>query len=968
MTRIDVAHRADLTDPEGVRFCRALGEAGLLIEGVRTYRAYLFEKSLSSETADGLARQLLVDPVLEVYAVGEPLPAPKGFSHRVEIARQAGVMDPVEGSLRRAAKELGIDLAGVKCMRGAWLSTSASPQVIQRAVEKALANPIVDQVQVDEPLAEAVWRFPAQSQARVEIPIRDLSAVALADLSRGRGWGLADSEMRAIQDHYRQVGREPTDVELETFAQTWSEHCSHKTFRGRIVCEGGTGAKTIDNLLKSTIARATQELARDFCVSVFEDNAGVIRLDDRWGLAFKVETHNHPSAIEPYGGAGTGIGGVIRDILGCGLGAKPILNLDVFCVGPLDADPARLPLGVLHPRRVLGGVVAGVRDYGNRMGIPTAAGAVSVHPGYIANPLVFCGTLGLIPLSAVVKRARPGDLVVVMGGRTGRDGIHGATFSSETLTAQSETASFGAVQIGDPITEKRAMDALLLARDRGLFTCVTDCGAGGLSSAVGEMAKDLGAEVDLDKVPLKYAGLTYREIWISESQERMVLAVPPAHWPTFQALCVAEETEAAAIGRFTGNNRLVLRFSGTVVAEMDLAFLHDGCPRPTLAASSRPEPDVPKERSPTGVAPGEALRKILAAVDVASKEWIVRQYDHEVQGMSAGKPLVGPFHDGPGDAAVLTPLRGQTLGAAVGLGLKVHYGMLDPYRMAASAIDEALRNVVAVGGDPARTAILDNFCWGDTRDPHQLHALTRAAEACYDIAKAFGTPFISGKDSLHNTYEVDGKRASIPPTLLVSALSVIPDVRHVTSMDFKRAGDAVYLVGLTRRELGGSLYHVLCGGAGGIVPAVDAEGSRRTFAALFEAIRAGCAAACHDLSEGGLGVALAEMAFAGNLGANINLGDVAVGADVAAAAEILFSESNGRFLVEVPPGKEGAFQMLMGLAKVPCQRIGRTQKEPVLRCRGEAGGIILEEPLSELKRVWQEVLPRAMEGPPPDEA
>ncbi len=929
--------------------------------GGRAYRAYLFEKTLDPAQADRLARGLLTDPVLDVFAIDRRLAAPAGFSRTVEIIRQPGVMDPVEGSLRRAAKDLGVELAGVKCLRGIWLATKEPAEAVRRAAEKALANPVVDLVQVDAPLLDAVWAFPASSVSRTELPIRNLAPEGLDALSRAGSYALSRAEMQAIQAHYRELGREPTDAELETFAQTWSEHCSHKAFKGRFVETGGK-ARVVDNLLKSTIAKATKDLARDFCVSVFEDNAGVIRFDDTWGLAFKVETHNHPSAIEPYGGAGTGVGGVIRDVIGCGLGAKPLLNVDIFCVGPLSTPDANLPAGTLPPRRILAGVVAGVRDYGNRMGIPTVAGAVSAHPGYTANPLVFCGTLGLIPLAKVRKAARAGDLVVVVGGRTGRDGIHGATFSSETLTEESETVSIGAVQIGDPITEKRAMDAILAARDRELFTCITDCGAGGLSSAVGEMAAELGAEVDLDKVPLKYAGLSYREIWISESQERMVLAVPPEKWPAFSSLCAAEGTEAAAIGRFTGGKRLVLRHRGEVVAEIDLAFLHGGCPRTELRVN--PPPPPPPERKPANVSPGDALKKILATLDVASKEWIVRQYDHEVQGMSAAQPFVGPAHEACGDAAVVIPVRGGVRGAAVGLGLKVHYGELDPYRMAASAIDEALRNVVAVGGDPARTAILDNFCWGDVRDPHEAGALLAASEACRDVATAFGTPFISGKDSLNNTYDAGGKRRSIPPTLLVSAVSVVPDAGKTVSMDAKCAGNALYLAGLTRREMGGSLYHVACGGSGGEVPAVDGDLSARTFAAVFAAIQKDCIAACHDLSEGGLAAALAEMAMAGRLGVEADLGLVPVAPGVADDAAILFSESNGRFLLEIPSGKEGAVEMVFGMLKVPCQRIGTVTAARRVVARGADGAAALDEPVEGLLAAWREALPRAMgEGP-----
>src|SRR5436309_2431094 len=395
--------------------------------------------------------------------------------------------------------------------------------------------------------------------------------------------------MKAIQQHFRDLGRDPTDVELETLAQTWSEHCSHKTLKGRINC----GDRVYDNLLKETIFAATQQVRRrlgpdDWCVSVFEDNAGVVRFDDRHHVCFKVETHNHPSAIEPYGGANTGLGGVIRDPMGTGLGARPVCNTDVFCFAPPDTPPEALPPGVLHPRKVMNGVVAGVRDYGNRMGIPTVNGAVLFDERYLGNPLVYCGTIGLIPVDRCQKAAVAGDLIVTLGGRTGRDGIHGATFSSLELTAESERVSGGAVQIGNAITEKKMIDVLLEARDRGLYHAITDCGAGGFSSAIGEMGEKLGAAVQLDKAPLKYEGLSYTEIWISEAQERMVLAVPPANWQALEALCASESVEATVLGTFEPTGRLRLSYQGEQVADLDMHFLHDGRPPVVRQATWKP--------------------------------------------------------------------------------------------------------------------------------------------------------------------------------------------------------------------------------------------------------------------------------------------------------------------------------------------------------------------------------------------
>ena len=573
--------------------------------------------------------------------------------------------------------------------------------------------------------------------------------------------------MQTIQNYFLDLGRDPTNAELESIAQTWSEHCSHKTLAGRIAYRDENGEQRFENMLKETIFAATRQIRRDlgeddWCVSVFEDNAGIVRFDDEHNIVFKVETHNHPSALEPYGGANTGIGGVIRDPMGTGLGAKPICNTDVFCFAPPDIATSDLPPGVLHPRRVMKGVVSGVRDYGNRMGIPTVNGAIYFDERYLGNPLVYCGNVGLIPRDKSRKEVKPGDWIVSVGGRTGRDGIHGATFSSAELTSESESLSGGAVQIGNAITEKMVLDVIMQARDRGLYSSVTDCGAGGFSSAVGEMGEKTGAEVWLDRAPLKYDGLSYTEIWISEAQERMVLSVPPESWDEFESLCRSEGVEASIIGKFVQTGRLLLKYNDNVVADLPMELLHDGRPPIVRDAVYEAPPTSPLELpAPGSLDLNGTLRKILGSLNVASKEWVIRQYDHEVQGGSVIKPLVGVENDGPGDAAVVRPVLNSYRGIAVSCGMNPHYGDFDTYHMAASAIDEAIRNCIAVGADPSRIAILDNFCWGYTDRPETLGSLVRAALACRDLAIAFGTPFISGKDSLNNefSYESEDRQA-----------------------------------------------------------------------------------------------------------------------------------------------------------------------------------------------------------------
>lgn len=717
--------------------------------------------------------------------------------------------------------------------------------------------------------------FPTPRQRPFElrhIPVRRLTDDELTRLSREAHLFLSLAEMRTIRDHFAKLHREPTDLELETLAQTWSEHCVHKTLKSSIVYRGedfgrpGTIEVRFANLLKDTIVAATAKLNREWCLSVFADNAGIVAFDNEYGIAFKVETHNHPSAIEPYGGAATGVGGCIRDIMGCGLGAKPIASTDVFCLAPPDFDSSRLPAGVLHPRRVLKGVVGGVRDYGNRMGIPTVNGAIYFDERYLANPLVFCGCIGLIPRNRIVKQPQSGDLIVVAGGRTGRDGIHGATFSSAELTEQHADEFAHAVQIGNAIEEKKLLDALLIARDDSdgcLYTAVTDCGAGGLSSAVGEMGAELGAVVDLEKVPLKYAGLRYDEIWISEAQERMVFAVPPDRIDRFLSVFTAEEVEATVFGTFTNDRILRARYNGASVGELEMSFLHDGLPRIVRSASWTSQPRTSAQGNNRTVScdlANDILLRSLSSLNVASKEWVIRQYDHEVQGRSVLKPLVGPGF-GPSDAAVLRPLYTSYQGIAIGCGLCPEWTDVDPYWMAVFAIDEAFRNVICVGGDPDHTSILDNFCWPKCDTEESLGALVRACRGAGDAAIAFGLPFISGKDSLNNEFTMSAdearrtglpQRLAIPGTLLISALAQIEDVRHCVSMDLKKPDNCLVL-------------------ASAPVDRQGMEKARSIHDLVAHCIRNGKVRSAHDVSDGGLATALSEMCIASGLGAAIDL-------------------------------------------------------------------------------------------------
>ena len=976
--QIDIYPAEGEFDREAERTSEEIRELGLGDSvSVRFARGFLVQGDLNHAGAVRLAETLLADPVTErsIVAIAgqEALCEPPGEQTTlVNVLPKPGVMDPVAASTISAARDAGLEVDAVRTLRKYWLGDLAA-DLLDPICRRALSNDSVEQVVVgplrlDQLDVGSAYRFEL-----VTVPIRALDEEGLERLSREGQLYLTVVEMRTIRDHFASIGRDPTDIELETIAQTWSEHCSHKTLAGRIHYRGpgpdgepGADERQYENMLKETIFEATQTIRRglgddDWCVSVFKDNAGVVTFDDRFHVCFKVETHNHPSALEPYGGANTGIGGVIRDPMGTGMGAKPVCNTDVFCFAPPDTPADAIPPGVLHPRRVIKGVVAGVRDYGNRMGIPTVNGAVYFDPRYLGNPLVYCGNVGVIPVGMEHKQVEPDDLIVAIGGRTGRDGIHGATFSSAELTSESESLSGGAVQIGNAITEKMVLDVLLQARDRGLYHAVTDCGAGGFSSAVGEMGEEVGAEVWLERAPLKYEGLSYTEIWISEAQERMVLAVPPESWDELRTLCESEGVEAAIIGRFAPGGRLRLTYQGHDVGDLSMDFLHNG--RPPVIRDAVYQPAVAAELELPEMSAAEhrdSLLKILGSYNVASKHWVIRQYDHEVQGGSVVKPLVGKDGDGPSDAAVVRPRIDSRRGLVIACGMNPHYGDYDTYQMAASAIDEAVRNAVACGADPARIAILDNFCWGYTDRPETLGSLVRAAIACQDLAVAFGTPFISGKDSLNNEFsyqDADGNRQTIaiPPSLLISAMGQIDDVGQAVTMDAKEAGNALFLVGHTRAELGGSHLSLVHGRSGGFVPIVESDLAKRTFHAIHQAIRLGRVRACHDLSEGGLAVAAVEMAMAGGLGMRLRIDEVfqdaSAGERTLTATEIMFSESNSRFLVEVPASLASEFEQSLHQAELPVFLLGTIEADDsVVVMHGDE--VVLDVATADAKRAW----------------
>jgi phosphoribosylformylglycinamidine synthase II len=968
---IEICPLASEIDREAARVldsCRSMRLNS--ITAVRAAKSFLVQGHLDPQQIESAALTLLVDTVVESHTIRKLSLAPEGQKPSddatgtlMNVMFKPGVTDNIAYSTKKALADLGFDVEAVSTCRKYWLNADATAAELKLLATKVLANDAIEHVTWGT-LALDSLSLGRDYQFRLQtVPIRDLNDDELVKLSKSGQLYLSLAEMQTIRTYFQDLQREPTDAELETIAQTWSEHCSHKTLGGRVHYRDESRDIQFQSMLKETIFAATKKIreqagADDWCVSVFRDNAGVVKFHDQYHACIKVETHNHPSALEPYGGANTGLGGVIRDPLGTGLGAKPICNTDVFCFAPPDTPYETLPPGVLHPQVVARGVVSGVRDYGNRMGIPTVNGAVYFDERYLGNPLVYCGNVALIPVNMVEKGARPGDFIVTVGGRTGRDGIHGATFSSAELTQESETLSGGAVQIGNAITEKMVVDVILEARDQGLYSAITDCGAGGFSSAVGEMGADCGAEVWLDKAPLKYTGLSYTEVWISEAQERMVLAVPPENWARFESICAAEGVEATIIGEFKDDHRLLLKYRDQVVGDMAMEFLHDGRP-PIVREAVYQAPPTGPINLPSRVSYDADLKRILGSLNVCSKEWIIRQYDHEVQAGSVIKPLVGIANDGPSDAAVVRPILNSNQGLVIACGMNPRYGDFDAYWMAASAIDEAMRNCVAVGADPGRVAILDNFCWGYTDRPETLGSLVRASLACYDVAIAFGTPFVSGKDSLNNEFSYfdesgTKKTVAIPASLLITAMGQMQDVRRAVTMDLKAPGNALYQVGETKDELGGSHFALVNSLTGGQVPQVNLGRAPKLFRAMHQAIQNGTVRSCHDCSEGGLAVAVAEMAFAGGIGAKLDLGPLSQSMSISCSTVLLFSESNTRWIVEVEPHRVSDFEQ--AFAGLPVSKLGATVSSETLEIRDAQGAVLVQSPLADLKSSWQKPL------------
>lgn len=958
-------------DPRAETLKKRLLADGMNVEDVAVTDVYTFEKDFGSGALAKIA-DALANPVLQRFLVDAPL-APKTFDFALEIGFLPGVTDNVATTV----KELVADLLKTPAEENGAVYTSQlyffTGDLARESVEKIgllKANKLIQSLAIkdfktfrkdggmDLPLPRVTLKNTATITVDLNVDDGALSTLGREGIAgpEGRRGPLALDlpSLHAIRDTFKKEGRAPTDVELESLAQTWSEHCKHTIFASEM-------DEIKDGLYKGLIKRATNEIrkkkgARDFCVSVFTDNAGGIVFDDDWVVADKAETHNSPSALDPYGGAITGIVGVNRDSLGFGMGAKPVLNRYGFCL----ADPRRendLYRGserrdpALPPRKIMDGVIDGVNAGGNQSGIPTPQGFLYFDDRFRGKPLIFVGTVGLIPRAVNgkpgwEKRARPGDAIVVAGGRVGQDGIHGATFSSEALGAGSPAT---AVQIGDPITQKKLSDAVVKeAREQGLYNSITDCGAGGISCSVAEMARESGGcDVELDKVPLKYPNLEPWKIWISESQERMTFAVPPEKTETFIALLKRRGVEATVIGTFTDTSRCVVRYGKETVMDMDMDFLHNGLPKKKLATVYK----KPTHPEPTFACPadlGPALGEMLERLNVTSFEFISHQYDHEVQAGSVIKPLQGKGAVN-GEAAIVRPVLTSDRAVVTSQGLHPRYSDIDTYAMAACSVDTAIRNAVSVGGDPDTLALMDNFCWCSSDEPQRLGELKAAAQACYDMATVYGTPFISGKDSMFNDfkgYDADGRpvKVSVPPTLLISSLSVIPDAQKCATLDVKMPGDLVYVLGVTKNELGASEYFAMRGALGNAVPQTDPQAALSLYRLFYQAIRQGLIASAISVNNGGLGAAFSKMAVGGELGLAIDLSRVAhEGMD--RDDFLLFSESQSRFAVTVDPAKKAAFEKHFGAVASLC---GAVSDNGRVILKGLAGKTVVDVPVATL--------------------
>jgi phosphoribosylformylglycinamidine synthase II len=989
-SRLEIQLKPELIDAEGMSIIRkASAYFGFTITDTRIIRVLTIDADLKSDQLERIRKEIFTNPVIEESSFTS---LANNFNWLIWVGLRPGVRDPA-GSTAVEAIE---DLLGIRFKQNESVYTSKIYQIrgdlrkddVETIAREILANDIIQQWKIynfDE------WND--QKGIGMNIPkvvldnlpqIRTFSIKSdeeLQHLSRERSLALQNSDIPVIRKYFLQedvllkrkaFGLDlPTDVELEYISQARSDHCNHNTFRGlfRYHDIATHHKEIVDNPFKTCIEAPTLQIKekKDWIVSVLWDNAGVGRFDENYYYVITGETHNSPSNIEAYGGAITGIVGIYRDPLGTGKGSKLILGTYGFCVGPRDYNGELKPH--LHPRRLLDGVIEGVRDGGNKSGIPTPFGQIVFDHSYMGKCLVYVTAMGIMPAtvkgaSSHQKRTNPGDLILMCGGRVGKDGIHGVTAASETY---SETTPAGHVQIGDPYTQKKMHDFLLQARDEGLIEFITDNGGGGLSSSVGESARwSNGCHVNLEKVPRKYEGLDPWEIWVSESQERMTVAVRPENIDRFMELSKKHAVETTIIGQYNDSGYLHLTFNGATCAYISMDLLKSSFPQWTFDAEwfSPPSRGL---KEPVWNEPEEAgslLKTMLKRPNICAKNWVQRQYDHEVQGGSIIKPLVGKDRDMVSDAAVVRPVLNSKKGIAITQAINPFYSLIDTYHMVAVTIDEAVRRCIAVGGDLSCIGGVDNFCWptiiyDPDKNPDGKYKAAQLVRACWalrDYTSAFEIPLLSGKDSMYTDGEVKGpsgrsEKISGLPTFQFTATTVVEDIRNCVTMDIKIPGDLVYILGETRDELGASEYYLMMDWVGCNVPTVDSEKVIPLYQALSRAIQNGLIASCHAVGRGGLGVNFALSAIGGDLGMDINLRSVPVDKELS-NTRLLYSESAGRFIVTIDKVKKKAFEDIMG--GLSCACIGSVTDADILHITGVDGTTIVTETIGDLKDAWKE--------------
>ncbi len=943
----------------------------LSIQNVKVIKVYTLEgTNLTQNDLLFLGQEVLSDPIAEKFSIDAPLAKPfKGSI--VEIGFKPGVTDNVGMTAVEAVKDaINKDLKAAYFSKQ-YLLYGIDIELAEKITEDLLANKLIERWEIKggnsykgfDPFTPKVILNNDPIVNNIDLNVSDQN---LIEISLKRVLALNLKEMQAIRDYYNSIKNEridlglpqnPTDVELECIAQTWSEHCKHKIFNAKIEYEEDGKKELIDSLFNTYIKGSTDKINSHFLVSVFKDNAGVIKFNDNYNICMKVETHNSPTALDPYGGALTGIVGCNRDPAGTGKGFKLIFNTDIFCFGSPFYE-GEIPLRLFHPRRVLKGVHRGIIDGGNQSGIPTVNGSLYFDDRFSGKPLVFCGTGGIAPSRinnklTHEKAPNPRDIAVMVGGKIGADGIHGATFSSLEINENSPAT---AVQIGAPFVQKKMLDFLLEARNRDMINSITDNGAGGLSSSFGEMGEITGVRLDLDKPPLKYLGLNPWEILISEAQERMSVAVSPEKIKEFIALAEDFSVEATCVGEFNNSKHFQLYYNEKLVGDISMEFLHNGVPQKVMKGiwnqkiGEDPEISPPKDYD-------KILKTMLGRLNICSKEEaIVRRYDHEVQGGSIIKPFTGMMNDGPSDSAVIKPLFNSWEGISVSHGITSRYSDIDTYAMVTNAVDEAVRNSVCSGGDPDYMAGLDNFCWAmgfsEEDEIKYTGQLVRANKALYDITTAYKIPCISGKDSMKNDYKIGKFEVSVPPTMLFSVISKVHDIRKAVTMDVKQEGDLVYIMGVTKKELGGSEYFDHFGFSGVSVPSVNTIKSINRYRKIHFALENSLISSAHDCSDGGLGVALAESAFAGGYGMEIDLNKVPI-ENIDRDDFLLFSETPSRLIITIKPENKAVFENIFQNTDFAC--IG-TVKGKRLKMHGILGGLIVDSDIFELKKAWKQTL------------